>query len=72
LGGEFTWLQRPGDEKGIAALRLSTHRGRPLGSDSFVSKLEKLIGHRLGPLPVGRPRKTKPKHKTTQEGSENR
>ncbi|MBN1362923.1 MAG: transposase [Sedimentisphaerales bacterium] len=38
-------------------LRLRTCTGRPLGSDAFVSKLETLLGRRLRPLPVGRPRK---------------
>ena len=31
---------------------------RPLGSDSFLSKLERALGRRLRPLPAGRPRKT--------------
>jgi len=47
------------DEKELARLRLSTSRGRPLGSDSFLSKLERLVGRRLRPLRVGRPRKGK-------------
>ena len=41
----------------VSALRLSTHRGRPLGSDRFLRKIESLLGRRLRPLPVGRPRK---------------
>jgi len=41
-----------------ARIRLRTHTGRPLGSDRFVSKLETLLGRRVHPLPVGRPRKT--------------
>lgn len=45
----------------LERVRLSTHTGRPLGSDSFLSKLEKLIGRRVRPLPVGRPRKEKVK-----------
>jgi putative transposase len=40
-------------------LRLRTHTGRPLGSDSFLSKLETRLGRRLRPLPIGRPRKHK-------------
>jgi len=43
----------------LSAFRLNTHRGRPLASDRFMSKLESLVGRRLRPLPVGRPRKTK-------------
>ena len=45
------------DEPMVEQLRLCTTRGRPLGSDSFVSKLEHLLGRRLRPLPQGRPRK---------------
>ena len=46
------------DEGQIARLRLCTSRGRPLGSDSFLSKLELALGRRLRPLPAGRPKKT--------------
>ena len=38
---------------------MRTQTGRPLGSDGFVSKLETLLGRRVRPLPVGRPRKSK-------------
>jgi putative transposase len=57
-------LRRPQDEKELAGIRLATHRGRPLGGDSFMSKLERLVGRRVRPLPVGRPRKTKEEAKT--------
>jgi putative transposase len=40
----------------VSTLRLNTHRGRPLGSDAFLRKIESLVGRRLRPLPVGRPR----------------
>ena len=40
----------------LSAVRLNTHRGRPLGSDKFLSKIERLVGRRLRPLPVGRPK----------------
>ena len=43
----------------LSTLRLNTHRGRPLGSDGFLSKIESLLGRRLRPLPIGRPRKKK-------------
>jgi len=46
------------DEQQLARLRLCTSRGRPLGSDKFVAKLETLLGRRLRPLPSGRPRKS--------------
>jgi len=49
-----------GDDKDeLAALRLNTRTGRPLASDSFLSKLEAKLGRRLRPLPVGRPKKEK-------------
>ena len=47
------------DEQQVDRLRLNTHTGRPLGSDSFLSKCEKLIGRRVRPLPIGRPKKRK-------------
>ena len=50
-------LTQPEDETALARLRRTTARGRPLGSDSFLSKLERILGRRLRPLPVGRPRK---------------
>ena len=52
-----TALTRPQDEKTVTRLRLSTSRGRPLGSDSFISKLERTLGRRLRALPRGRPKK---------------
>ena len=39
------------------ALRNNTRTGRPLGSSSFINKLEAALKIRLHPLPVGRPRK---------------
>jgi putative transposase len=51
-------LQR-GSKEGMEALRFHTRRGRPLGSDDFVAKMEALLGHRLRPLPIGRPKKSK-------------
>jgi len=50
-------LSRPEDEQLVKRLRLWTSRGRPLGSDAFVAKLETLLGRRLRPLARGRPRK---------------
>jgi putative transposase len=48
-------LQRPEDEGMVRRLRRSTFAGRPLASDSFLSKLEHRLGRRLRPRPVGRP-----------------
>jgi hypothetical protein len=44
-------------------LNRPTHTGRPLGSDGFISKLEKKLGCRLRPLPVGRPKRQKGRQK---------
>jgi putative transposase len=41
----------------VAQIRLRTHTGRPLGSDRFLAKLEAVLGRRVRPLPVGRPKK---------------
>lgn len=50
-------LRQPDDEKLVEGLRRASRTGRPLASDSFLSKLETAIGRRLRPLPRGRPRK---------------
>ena len=58
-----TWrelLCEPDDDV-AGRLRLSTSRGRPLTTDSFVSKLERLPARRLRPLPVGSPKKNRSK-----------
>jgi len=47
------------DDDIVKVLRQNTHKGRPLGSDSFLSKLEQFAGRRLRPLPVGRPKGSK-------------
>ncbi len=60
--GPLRWeeaLADPGNEKTLASLRLCTSRGRPLGGDKFLAKLEVLLGRRLRPLPRGRPKKAK-------------
>ncbi len=45
-------------EDEVTRIRLRTRTGRPLGGDAFLSKVETLLGRRVRPLPVGRPRKT--------------
>lgn len=47
------------DNETLASLRLNTQTGRQLVGDSFLSKLERKLGRRLRPLPVGRPKKKK-------------
>ena len=61
-GGDWrAELTQRDDVDAVSGLRRCTGRGRPLGSDSFVSKMEKLMGRRLRALPVGRPRKKRGK-----------
>jgi len=45
------------EDEAIQALRRSTHTGRPLGSDSFLSNVEYFLGRRVRALPVGRPKR---------------
>ncbi|MFB3892038.1 MAG: transposase [Phycisphaerae bacterium] len=52
-------LVQPQDNAITHRIRRSTFTGRPLGSDSFVSKLETLLGRRLRRQPMGRPRKVR-------------
>jgi putative transposase len=52
-------LTRDDDQQELTRFRLYTGRGRPLGSDKFVAKLETLLGRRLRPLPHGRPAKNR-------------
>ena len=40
-------------------IRRATSTGRPLGSGSFVEKLERCLRRKLAAQPVGRPRKKK-------------
>jgi putative transposase len=53
-------LAKADDCEALARMRLNTRVGRPLASDSLLSKLERKLGRRLRPLPVGRPRKEDP------------
>ena len=56
------WLEELSErmvEAELAKIRLNTHTGRPLGNDSFISKLERFLGRRVRALPIGRPTKTK-------------
>jgi len=50
-------LARPQSNDHLKLLRTRTHSGRPLCEDSFLSKLETLVGKRLRPLPTGRPKR---------------
>ena len=57
------------DKPSTSAIRLSTSRGRPLGSDSFLSKLEHRLGRRVRALPVGRPKRRRSTRKKSATGS---
>lgn len=57
-------LQRPQDELIERAVERSLNTGRPLASDHFLSKLEKAVGRRLRPLPVGRPKRKERREST--------
>ncbi len=62
LSGSMDWkevLQGRESEADITKMRAYCRTGRPLGSDSFISKLESKLGRRLRALPVGRPAKNK-------------
>ena len=61
-------LRRPEDESEVSRIRLSTHRGRPLATDAFLCKLERRMGRRLRPLPVGRPKRRRPTSKKRVRG----
>lgn len=50
-------LQEPEDGRLTGAIQRSTFKGRPLGSDRFISKIETLVGRRFNAAPLGRPRK---------------
>ncbi|MCP4639313.1 MAG: transposase [bacterium] len=43
----------------VEGLRLHTRTGRPLGDDTFLSKVEALVGRRVRAVPRGRPKGSK-------------
>ena len=45
------------DDELSKSFQIHYRRGRPLGSDKFISKLEVQLGRRLRPSPGDRPRK---------------
>ncbi len=48
-------LTDPQDDETISRIRTGLHTGRPLGSDAFVSKVERFLGRKLRADQVGRP-----------------
>jgi hypothetical protein len=62
LSEQVDWQQAPEKiqpKEMVKQIRLDTHTGRPLASNSFIGELDKLMNKRLRPLPVGRPKKIK-------------
>ena len=61
-GASGTWkdaLRVPLTAEEAAGVRASLSRGRPLGSDTWLAKMETKLNRRLRPRPVGRPKKEK-------------
>jgi putative transposase len=57
-----TWsdiLAEPDKAAEVDAIRRQTYTGRPLGTDSFIARLETMAGRILRALPRGRPKKEK-------------
>ncbi|MCP4639511.1 MAG: transposase [bacterium] len=53
-----------GDKAAQTAVQRNTRTGRPLGSDSFLSKIERKVGRRVRALPVGRQKGWRKKKET--------
>jgi putative transposase len=53
------WLAEKDDTKLVETIRLRTRTGRPAGSKEFIKALESLVGRRVQPRSVGRPKKGK-------------
>jgi putative transposase len=51
-----SFIDAPDNKEEISIIRKYTMTGRPLGSESFINKLEKRFGERLHALSVGRPK----------------
>ncbi len=58
-----------GSDETSERMRVHTRTGRPLGGDSFLSKLENLINRRIRANPVGRPMGSRDKSKRTRRVS---
>jgi putative transposase len=54
------YLSRGDSAEDLAAIRQSTHTGRPLGSHDFVAGMEQTLRRRLAPAKGGRPSKEAP------------
>ena len=61
-------LRRRLKKEQATRLRTTTQRGWPLAGDAAAAKFEKLLGRRVRPLPLGRPKGAKDKRKRTRRG----
>ena len=62
--GQKTWkdfIEIPDNDDEVKEIREKTRKGRPLGINSFVEKLEKKVGRFLKLKPKGRPKKKEKK-----------
>ena len=65
-------LRQPEDELLTRQLRRRTHTGRPLATDTWLSKVERRLGRRLRADPLGRPKKPKRPAKAKRGRAEQR
>ena len=49
------YLSAPDEEVMLKQIRSATSNGRPIGSESFVMRVEELLGRELRAKPIGRP-----------------
>jgi putative transposase len=59
-----TWkefIELPDNDEEVRAIKEKTKKGRPLGDDNFIKKLEKKVGRLLRLKPKGRPKKNRKK-----------
>ena len=61
VGSWKKFLRAALKESELGKLRMHTRTGRPLGSETFVDRVEKLIKRTVRPLKGGRPKKKKRK-----------
>ena len=59
VGDWSAWLREGQDDAMVRAIRGGTRTGRPVGSEPFVRRLERMLGRVLRPRKGGRPRKAR-------------
>jgi putative transposase len=58
IGDWSAYLAEEDDPNWVRALRVSTRSGRPAGNDTFIARVEGIVGRSLEPRPLGRPKGT--------------